>query len=332
MLAGVACLVLAPVAMAQPTNPGGRGGFAGFGAGGGTRALRDAVTKLGLSDDLKKQAEDAIKKAEDAAQADRDKNRADLQKLFTDLRAARAANDDAKVKDLQDQMQKLNQGQANVGVDQVKALLNDDQKKKLDTLLAEARTAPAFGQTDPTAQIQQALRNADQLGLTEEQKTKLNDALKAYRDAVAKATEALNKATTDTLSKEQQDKLKALRPTFGNGMGGGGATGRLDRALGGLTLTDDQKTKIGDLKKAYADAVKTAQPADARTLTQKLTDDVKALLTDDQKKALDTAMQAGGRGGRGGRGGTGGGGTGGAGGGGGNRGGGTGTGGGASST
>jgi Spy/CpxP family protein refolding chaperone len=81
------------------------------------------------------------------------------------------------------------------------------------------------------------------------------------------------------------DSLLAQQPARGQGRGQGrrgqSATAMIDRLerIPGINLTDEQKTKLSELKKAYAPK--------AKTLADKLT----AVPTDEQKKARDAAMK-----------------------------------------
>lgn len=102
---------------------------------------------------------------------------------------------------------------------------------------------------------------------------------------------ALNKqATTDieaVLTQEQKDRFKALALEI-----------RMYRAAGlpvalipELKLTAEQKTKIADIEKAAAPQPG-AQPADRRAARQKEREDILAVLTPEQKAALDKYEQA----------------------------------------
>jgi Spy/CpxP family protein refolding chaperone len=79
---------------------------------------------------------------------------------------------------------------------------------------------------------------------------------------------------------------------------GGAANGNpLNVALKALTLTADQQTKVDDLMKAYREAVKAdntggtpASPEQRQAREEKLTADIKAVLTDAQKTQFDAEL------------------------------------------
>ena len=92
----------------------------------------------------------------------------------------------------------------------------------------------------------------------------------------------------------------------GGGGGGGGGGGRgnpaqmMERMMTGITLSAEQKTKVDSIVKKYGDmntALRADQSMDQTARRAKMgenrtkqTDEIKAVLTDDQKKVLEKNM------------------------------------------
>ena len=109
--------------------------------------------------------------------------------------------------------------------------------------------------------------------------------MKKVRMAILVATMALGTATVARAQDPQQQ-------------GGRGGRNQMTMLMNGITLTADQQTKIDAVAKKYQDqmqALRTeaetgdrqAAMAKRRELMTKQADEVKALLTDDQKKVFD---------------------------------------------
>lgn len=294
---------------------GGRGRFAGrFGQGGdrvgggrfGQRGGRDpveaikaALAQLDLTAEQKTQTDSVLTKFADDRKAAVEKNRAQREDLAKQLQAAQDAKDDAKTKDIREQISKLGGNPGDLAKqlrDQVKAVLTAEQGAKFEQLMV-ANTGPAR----PIDQLVTA--NAEALALTADQKTKIEALVKDY-DAAIKALKRDERATkgrelslklnTDVravLTADQLaklDKLAAERPTFD-------ASSMVARRLKDLNLTEDQTKKVADLTKAFQDASKATEGQARRDLVRKYMDDVRAVLTADQQTKWDAARPFGGR-------------------------------------
>jgi Spy/CpxP family protein refolding chaperone len=270
--------------------------------------INDALSKLDLNDEQKTKINAAREEFGKEMRASFEANREKIQDLEKQMKAAREAKDEAKIKELEEQMAKLRpnfEAKTKEFIDQkIKPVLTDEQKKKFDEELAKARA--------PRPERPQALRaelllnNAEKLGLTDEQKTKIEDLQKNFREAMGKVAgegeenvkarrELVEKQQTDLkalLTDEQKEKVAKLlaeqgpRPPMNPGA-------RLERVLESkdLALTDEQKTKIADLRKAFAESIKTAKEDERPALQKKLIDDIKSLLTAEQKTTFDKLMQ-----------------------------------------
>jgi Spy/CpxP family protein refolding chaperone len=167
-------------------------------------------------------------------------NRTKMRELFTELRAARQANDEAKVKELEAKLQELRNnspmGQARQKMlSDIEALLTPEQKEKWPKVRDEVF---GFGggtgslESDPRA-LMGALRS---LNLPQDKSSKMRELFQDYRTRSQSAQtdeerKTLAKDLYDKvmaeLSPEQQAKLKEYRP----GSSRGGAPGS-DRGQG----------------------------------------------------------------------------------------------------
>ena len=239
----LACLALAPIARGQdtgqPQRPTSRPDP--------LANLKAQVDKLGLTDDQKTKAEAIVTKAVADLKASTDANQPKIDDLRKQMQAARDANDDAKVAELRQEMGKLRVGGRDIVTKaeaDLKALLTPDQLKKLDQIQFDARVARGrdLGSL--------ALRNADKLTLTDDEKTKITALAKAFQDALAKITpgaadgrkqmqDLTDKLNTDVkavLTDDQKaalDKIQADQPRGRGGFGNGGGQGRRGGNNGG---------------------------------------------------------------------------------------------------
>jgi len=321
--AALSCLVLAPMARAadgdgpKPPAPppapkegdGPRPGQPGPGdRGGPLKMIQDILGKLTLTADQTT----AIKELTDKFQADMkanfEKNADAIKALQEKMLAAKAAKDEAAMKELRQQVQKLMppmEAKIKELTDQIKSSLTDEQKAAFDKAVAEARKQGSPPPPmRPGAVVELVLNNPDKVGLTDEQKTKLQGLLDTFRDAMKKlgdgATEKDRRDLGDKLLADakavldqpgQLEKVKALLEANRPGPGGPGE--RLQRVLGQLTLTDDQKKAVGDLVTAFQASMKDAKPEDRPGLVKKLITDVRAVLTADQQTKFDELMKEG---------------------------------------
>ena len=182
----------------------------------------------------------------------------------------------------------------------VRALLSEEQNKKLDELLVAMRPGP--GPMRPGQLLERLLNPevATRLGLTDEQKAKLQALAKDFKEAMGKLegpdnekarrelADKLLKDIQGALTAEQWDKVKAmLAPPPPPGPGG-----RIERLVKELNLTAEQAKAVAELQAKFAEAEKAATSDDARrALFTKLMDDIKALLTAEQKAKLEQLMQ-----------------------------------------
>ncbi|MHB1038335.1 MAG: hypothetical protein ACYC35_20805 [Pirellulales bacterium] len=128
-----------------------------------------------------------------------------------------------------------------------------------------------------------ALAGIDRLSnLTDEQKSKLAALRKEIGPKVAEATKKLDGILTDEQKKARTEAQQAARAA---GKRGAEARAAVEAAV---KLTDEQKTKTAEARKALAE------------LTKGIEEKVNAILTDAQKEELKKAREA--RGTRGGRG------------------------------
>jgi Spy/CpxP family protein refolding chaperone len=185
--------------------------------------------------------------------------------------------------------------------------LTDAQKTQLEALATKAvadMKAAADANTDKFAQLRkdmQAARDASDDAKVTELRQEMAKLMAPGREIVTKA-EAAAKAL---LTPEQLKKLEQMR--FDASIARGRDLGSLALVNAAkITLTDDQKTKITALVKASQEARAkiTFGAADSRKQMQDLSDkldtDVKAVLTDEQKTALDKIKADNPRRGRGG--------------------------------
>ncbi len=172
-----------------------------------------------------------------------------------------------------------------------KNVLTEEQRKKLASMPARR----GFGVDLPLGQ----------LDLTADQKAKIETIMKAAREKAAAAEgreakmEIMKAAREDVvknvLTEEQRKKLASLRDLAGERM----VMRRLER----VNLTAEQKGKVEEiLKAAKASAEKADGPeAKGAVLRAAMEDIKKNVLTEEQRKKLESMPGRGGRGGRGGQ-------------------------------
>lgn len=273
-----------------------RGGMRDFDPAEMTKRLHDRlVTELKVTDDQKAKFDAAFNQWADQDKADFEKqrqafrdargDREKTQKLFEGMRANREAGN-----------KKLGEALA--------PILTEDQKKQLPDLLQAGR---GFGGGQvPLPRL--VMSNAEELGLTADQKTKLEELIKANREASAKLgaddskgrqelSDKLNADIKALLTDEQKTKLAKLqaqpaRTGFGqrntDGQRGGGNFLERNKDLG---LTESQQKAIKDLQDAFDTASKSATPEDRRSLNEKLRKDIREVLTPEQREKMDKARE-----------------------------------------
>jgi Spy/CpxP family protein refolding chaperone len=148
-----------------------------------------------------------------------------------------------------------------------------------------ALPAAAEEKADQKAGGELAARVQD-LNLTDEQEAKIADIRKDYRPKVQEAGKQLAAVVKEEVEKvrgvltpAQRTKLEAAKEERQERR----AQGLAERVahLGELDLTDDEETKIGEIRKEY------------RPKIEKALKELQGLLSDDQKKAREEALAAG---------------------------------------
>jgi Spy/CpxP family protein refolding chaperone len=225
---GAVLLSSAAVAMAQDatSRPTSRLGHGDRGA-----MLENAIKELNLTPEVAQKVRDIFKTQGEAMQAFREANGEKVRDLETQLRAARQANDDTKVADLQKQLETLRAPVKEAQETAQKALaavLTPEQLEKLRQLMP-----PPGG---PRERIQ---RLEERLGLTDAQKAQAKTIIDDAAATADKATDPKDKAAAweaafqkfvkDVLTDDQRAKLKDMGP----GHDGAGATSRPHRHNGG---------------------------------------------------------------------------------------------------
>jgi Spy/CpxP family protein refolding chaperone len=221
IMAVVGAVVLSgAVAMAQDatSRPTSRPGHGDRGA-----MLENALKELNLTPEVAQKVRDIFKTQDEAMQAFRQANGEKVRDIETQLRAARQANDETKVADLQKQLETLRAPVKEALETAQKALegvLSKEQLEKLRQLMPP----PGGG---PRERIQ---RLEEHLGLTDAQKAQAKAIIDEAAAAADKATDpkdkraaweaALQKFTKDVLTDDQRAKLKDMGP----GHDGAGAT------------------------------------------------------------------------------------------------------------
>ena len=114
------------------------------------------------------------------------------------------------------------------------------------------------------------------LNLTDDQKSKLADLKKEYAPKVKEAAGKVEGVITDEQKKARDEAMKTARDA--------GKKGRevFEAGTAAMKLTDEQKTKLADARKAM------------ETLTKEIREKVTSLLTPEQKEILKKARGNGG--------------------------------------
>ena len=120
------------------------------------------------------------------------------------------------------------------------------------------------------------------MNLTDDEKAKVADLKKEYAPKIKEANAKVNDVLTADQKKARDDAVKAARDA------GKSRQEIRDAGIAAMKLTDDQKAKRADARKAI------------QALNKEITDKVTALLTPEQQDVLKKALAS--RGGRGNRG------------------------------
>ena len=136
-------------------------------------------------------------------------------------------------------------------------------------------------------------RGMPDLGLTDEQKEKMAAIRKGVREKMKGAKpeerkaiiEQMKKDIAAILTKEQLEKFKKAQQG-----------GRRGRGMPDIGLSDDQKARIGDIRKKALAAAKEAKGEDRKAILEKMKKDIHALFTEEQLEKLKKAHQDGPRG------------------------------------
>lgn len=303
VLAVVGCLLMAALAQAQdnpkPPPRDGEGPHPERPRDGGPKdgdrprmegeGFLKAMNELGLSDEQKAKVKEVVDKFQADMKAAREKNGDELKKLRGEMQAAREAKDEARMKELGGQIRKLLPSPL---PEQLKGVLTKEQGEKLREILSRGGR-PAIR---PGALAEAALKNAEKLGLTADQKTAVEAALKKFRDATPEGAdekarkEAGDKLMADLKAALGEDTMKKLlqsRQGDGPRPGPGGPAERILANAKDLGLTDEQVKQIKDLQAAFVESMKNAKEGERKDLIQKFGTDVRALLTKEQLEKLE---------------------------------------------
>ena len=171
--------------------------------------------------------------------------------------------------------------------DKIRAL-DTKTKKQLAAVLTKEQKAKLERLTGPGGAFDRFVAMVSKLKLTSKQKADLAKLVKkADADAAAKADEApriyqeASTKVTEMLTEEQRTKLQELQRAQQ-------LQAMVDRMLGDVTLTKDQKAKVQKLlEKAQKDYAAAEDRQARREVTQKLTDSVRNdVLTEAQRAKL----------------------------------------------
>ena len=130
------------------------------------------------------------------------------------------------------------------------------------------------------------------LGLTDEQKEKMEAIRKGIREKMKDAKpeerkaiiEQMKKDIAAILTKEQLEKFKKARQGGRRGRGPGGPPD--------IGLSDDQKAQIGEIRKKALAAAKDAKGEDRKAIFEQMKKDIHALFTEEQLKKLEEFKKA----------------------------------------
>ena len=171
--------------------------------------------------------------------------------------------------------------------DKIRAL-DAKTKEQLGSVLTKEQRAKLERMTGPGGAFDRFVAMVEKLTLTAEQKTRLAATVKtANADAAAKADEAARiyqeavTKITGTLTEEQRTKLEQLRQAQQ-------LQDRVDRMLENVTLTEEQKAKVRKLvEQAQKDSMAASDRQARREVMQKLIESVRSnVLTEEQRSKL----------------------------------------------
>lgn len=183
--------------------------------------------------------------------------------------------------------------------------LTDEQKQKAAPIIADflkSHKELMGSLKDKLAAARNAVRQAQKAvraEATDEHKKALADARKAQAEAGKPVRDLRTKLVADLTAILNEEQVKKLKGLMGGGRGRrpGGRGGFILRLLKDVKLTDEQKTKIQAAQADHAKAMqalreggKRPERGKMREMWQAFLAKVKALLTEEQAKALDAKL------------------------------------------
>lgn len=219
----------------------------------------------------------------------------------------------AKLEALRKQMKEIMDSRKKLHEDFMKELstvLTDEQMKKLEKWGHPGEPGrKGMGKERRPMRIEGMFKKLNLTEAQQEQLKKLReetrDKLKAAEDPQAKheiLRDQMDKIR-DILTEEQLEKFKEFhKGRGGKGMQGpGGKQGRRGKMgkpgegphlfLKGLKLTDEQKEQLEDIREKYGDKLRDADPEERREIAQEMREEIRSILTDEQKEQLRKKMQ-----------------------------------------
>jgi Spy/CpxP family protein refolding chaperone len=199
---------------------GGAGGMMRGQPGGGSTEIINLLADLNLTDGQRDQVDRLRADFDKRMQQARDQMRTKMQEIRQFQQDN--PNDQEGLRKLRDEMRRQMAPQADAFqgfIEDVKAVLNEEQLKKFNELLEQRRTQGPAGRLAqrigagfpplPPAQI-------EQLGLTDEQKQKLQGIITAYDDEQRKLVEKYHGMLKEMLTPEQNARLEQMITEFRN--------------------------------------------------------------------------------------------------------------------
>ncbi len=217
------------------------------------RPFFNALGQLGLSDAQKEQIKQIMQAHREQAKAWREANKEKMQALHEQLREARKAGDKTKAEQIREQIKALAQQEGGPGDlrEDIKAILTDEQKEKLDEMRPDRRPGDrGEGRGGRGGRLKGIFA---QLNLTDAQKEQVHAIVKAhhqevqaFREANKEKLEQLREQIRQARQAKDREKMKQLMEQMRALREGGPSRQAMFQKIMGV-LNAEQQAKLKEI-------------------------------------------------------------------------------------
>lgn len=209
------------------------------------------LRKLDLTEEQKQKVQQIMKGHRESAEQWREQNREKMKQLLEQLRQAKKSGDEDKAEQIKEQIKTLTQQDGGPGdlIDDIKGVLTDEQKAKLEEMRPDRRPGGPGGPGDHLQRV------FGQLDLTDAQKEKIHAIMQSHHEKMAefrKANEEKLKTIHEQMRQARKDrdreKMKQLMEQMRQLREGGPERGAVMEEIMAV-LTPEQQAKLKEIRK-----------------------------------------------------------------------------------